>query len=82
MAMEGRTYLFMNPETFTPSVPQYVGVDITNLAAPMADASKSEVPAAPVRYVGTYPVMEEDERVLAWASPCDLMAQGAMQHPW
>ena len=82
MAMMGKAYVFANPEMFTPSVAQCVGVDRRNPMGAFADPRKGESPAAPINYTGTFPVMSEDKDVLMWATPCDLMAQGAQSRPW
>jgi hypothetical protein len=82
MSMIGRAYVLPNADMFVPSVAQFVGADRSVPTASLANPQRGEQAAAPMGYVGNYPVMSEDASVLMWASPCDVMAQAAQSRPW
>lgn len=68
-----KAYLLPNPEEFTPTVPMMMGTGLFSATlSTKADPARNEAYQVPKAYVGTYPVMHDDENVIVWSTACGI----------
>lgn len=66
----GKAMLVPNPNEFTPTVAQDLGL---NPAIPMlasVNPMRNEAAFAPVQYIGNYPVFQNDRSFMTWSNAC------------
>ena len=66
----GKAYLVPNPEEFPPSVNDMMGLTQSTPMMSSVQPMRGEAAAAPVQYIGTYPIFQGDRTFLTWSTAC------------
>jgi len=66
----GKAMLIPNPEEFTPTVAQAMGMSRAIPMLSSVNPMKNEAAFVPVQYIGTYPVFQNDRNFMTWSNAC------------